>query len=107
MTSRYTHSRFYDLSAAVQGLPIPTGPSTGTTTLAATGTNGRQISLGPNLGPQQAKTGDFGGQTRTETRTAGSEANLGRNAANRMETNVLPIGESSVWQKRVRGIEPP
>ena len=24
LTSRYTHSRFYDLAAAVQGLPIPT-----------------------------------------------------------------------------------
>src|SRR5262249_31831577 len=28
LTSRYTHSRFYDLAAAVQSLPIPLTPST-------------------------------------------------------------------------------
>ena len=36
MTSRYTHSRFYDLAAAVQSLPIPTvGLDTKTPTLTA------------------------------------------------------------------------
>ena len=52
LTARYSHSRFYDLAAAVQSLPIPTaGPGREVATLAATGTDGRQISLGPFLGP--------------------------------------------------------
>ena len=39
LTSRYTHSKFYDLAAAVQGLPIPTSGAK-SITLAATGTEG-------------------------------------------------------------------
>src|SRR5271155_5883841 len=57
LTSRYSHSRFYDLAAAVQSLPIPT--ATGPEALQATGTDGRQISLGPTLGPRSAVSADF------------------------------------------------
>ncbi len=70
LTSRYSHSRFYDLAAAVQSLPIPT---TGreAQTLAATGTDGAAgrgslpcdengpKNLGPNLAPSGANSGDF------------------------------------------------
>jgi integrase len=79
LTSRYSHSRFYDLAAAVQTLPIPTGtPGTDALTLAANGTDGRQISLGPFLGPRPAKTADFGEQSRTETATDGSGVDAGK-----------------------------
>ena len=83
MTSRCTHSRFYDLSAAVQGLPIPTaGAGTNSQTLAATGTDGKadtgKNSLGPFLGPQLAMLTDFGGQTRTEELRAGKQENPGK-----------------------------
>src|SRR5262249_45545995 len=47
-------------------------------TLSATGTEGRQISLGPFLGPQPATLEDFGGQARTEEPEAGNEANCGK-----------------------------
>src|SRR6516225_12472863 len=40
LTSRYTHSRLYDLAAAVQSLPILAGLNP--QALAATGTDGRQ-----------------------------------------------------------------
>ena len=66
LTSKYSHSRFYDLSAAVQSLPIPTTTRPEGEALAATGTDGRQISLGPFLGPQPAISGDFQRQTETE-----------------------------------------
>jgi site-specific recombinase XerD len=55
LTSRYSHSRFYDLSAAVQSLPIPLAGPLAPEALRATGTDGKaQNSLGPNLGPQPA-----------------------------------------------------
>lgn len=58
LTSRYSHSRLYDLAAAVEGLPIPMTPDR--EALRATGTDGDPSKiLGPNLGPQVAKTGDF------------------------------------------------
>ncbi len=87
MTSRYTHSRFYDLAAAVQGLPIPmAGPGPQSQTLAATGTDGKaldrksslSISLGPFLGPQLGISGDFGRQAETESKHARKEENLGK-----------------------------
>lgn len=68
LTSRYSHSRFYDLAAAVQSLPIPiTGP--GPDTLAATGTEGKisRKKLTPQLTPRPATSGDFLRQTETET----------------------------------------
>jgi site-specific recombinase XerD len=83
MTSRYTHSRAYDLAAAVQGLPIQmAGPAPQSQPLAATGTDGKPISLdqksGLFLGPQLAILADFGGQTRTETTPTGNEENPGK-----------------------------
>jgi hypothetical protein len=63
LTGRYTHSRLYDLAAAVQLLPIPTaGPDR--QSLAATGTDAKN--LGPNLGLQPAISGDYGRQSETE-----------------------------------------
>ena len=57
LTGRYTHARFYDLSAAVQTLPISmTGPTPTAGELPATGTDGRadpSKNLAPNLGPQR------------------------------------------------------
>src|SRR5262249_61280950 len=61
LTSRYSHSRFYDLAAAVQSLLIPTGTSDREAgTLAATGTDG----MLPKK-PWPA-TGYFGRQTETD-----------------------------------------
>ena len=65
LTARYSHSRFYDLAAAVQSLPIPTtGPDT--ERQAPGDGNGRadraaeaKADLGPNLGPQPADFGRF------------------------------------------------
>jgi integrase len=52
MTARYSHAQFYDLAAAVQFLPLPTGGlGPQSHTMAATGTDGGQKYLGPNLGP--------------------------------------------------------
>jgi integrase len=85
MTSRYTHSRAYDLAAAVQGLPIPTSRSE-SQALAATGTEGNadtkfpaqtgKKSLGPFLGPQLAILGDSERQTETEGPHRQNEKNL-------------------------------
>jgi hypothetical protein len=66
LTSRYSHSRFYDLAAAVQSLPIPTaGPRQEATPLAATGTDGRPNTLAPNLAPRATISADLHGQTKT------------------------------------------
>lgn len=69
LTGRYTHSRFYDLAAAVQALPIPTAgpgsaPEADRQALRATETDGSfdqnpLMQLCPNLCPQPAETGDF------------------------------------------------
>ncbi len=81
MTARYTHSRFYDLAAAVQALPIPlAGPGPQSETPAATGTDGRQISLGPFLGPQPAISGDFQRQTETIDTPVSQTENPGKHA---------------------------
>ena len=78
LTARYTHSRFYDLAAAVQTLPIPAWHAPSREVLPATGTDGRQISLGPNLGPQRAISGDFGRQTETESPVSFRQENPGK-----------------------------
>lgn len=68
MTARYSHSRAYDLAAAVQALPIPTiGPQSEPVTLAATGTDGPSAAknLVLNLVPQPAVSRDFERQTET------------------------------------------
>lgn len=65
LTSRYSHSRFYDLSAAVQSLPIPTFTGPESEALSATGTDGNgpplaqngENSLGLFLGPKSAVSG--------------------------------------------------
>jgi integrase len=58
LTSRYSHSRFYDLAAAVQSLPIPTTrPDQEASALAATGTDGRSNPLSPNLSPPRGAEG--------------------------------------------------
>jgi hypothetical protein len=72
LTSRYSHSRFYDLAAAVQSLPIPIN-AVGPDSLKATGTDGRvgfkaqrsPKNLGPFLGPQTAISGDSERQSET------------------------------------------
>jgi hypothetical protein len=51
MTARYTHSRAYDLAAAVQNLPIPID-SPDQKAAATTGTDGKY--LGPFLGQKTA-----------------------------------------------------
>lgn len=75
LTSRYSHSRFYDLAAAVQSLPIPTGTSDRqAATLAATGTdgagplpgNGKNF-LGPFLGLKTDCLRDSERQAETKT----------------------------------------
>jgi hypothetical protein len=64
LTGRYTHSRLYDLAAAVDALPpIIPGPES-PEALAATGTEGKK--LGPMVGPRPAISGDFLTQTETE-----------------------------------------
>jgi site-specific recombinase XerD len=73
LTSRYSHSRFYDLAAAVQSLPIPTaGPGRGSEVLSATGTDGKPAqqwpeTLSPDLSPCPASPGDFVRQAETES----------------------------------------
>jgi len=78
LTARYTHSRFYDLAAAVNSLPsfAPAGP--GVQPLAATGTDGKP--LGPFLGPQSEKTGDKAGQTGAEAARVRETKNPGKHA---------------------------
>ena len=76
LTSKYSHSRFYDLAAAVQGLPIQmAGPGTQSQELAATGTDGRQKKLGLQLALQSAISTDKPGQPRTETAQSEGEGN--------------------------------
>jgi site-specific recombinase XerD len=63
LTSRYTHTRFYDLAAVVRSLPIPLAASEARA-LQATGTEGPE-NLGPNLVLQPATSGDFQRQNET------------------------------------------
>lgn len=84
LTARYTHSRFYDLSAAVQGLPIPTGKPD-SESLAATGTDNlrgktNQKSLGPFLGPYEAISGNSERQTETVDTGLSPTKNPGKHA---------------------------
>ena len=81
LTARYTHSRFYDLAAAVQSLPILTaGAGREAPPLAATGTDGRARHLGPNLAPQPAISGDFQRQTETVDSSPSQAENPGKTA---------------------------
>ncbi len=109
LTSRYSHSRFYDLAAAVQALPIPTDGRE-SKSLPATGTDGKSvdnarspsISLGPNLGPRSAKTADFGGQARTETACGECKENTGKTK----ENLVFPVQNGTVDKVGAIGFEP-
>lgn len=98
LTSRYSHSRLYDLSAAVQALSIPmTGNGPQAQALPATGTDGRQISLGPLLGPQPAISGEFERQAETK----GQARNPGKTAASATfpgfgeRNEIYPQGDSN------------
>jgi site-specific recombinase XerD len=88
LTGRYTHSRFYDLAAAVQGLPIRTtgpGPESDRQALRATGTDGGTnqnppIRLCPNLCPQPAETGDFLRLAETEEQPSDMQKTPGKHS---------------------------
>src|SRR6185369_7041652 len=101
LTGRYTHTRVYDLAAAVRSLPIPTGLSDDETeSLAATGTDGKNLS--PNLGPQRVISGDFQRQTEISTVHGQRMKNPGKqriSAAFRGNSNDTPKVEAA-------GIEP-
>ncbi len=78
LTGRYTHSRLYDLAAAVNALPsmLPTGDKP--KPLAATGTEGGRFSLPLNLPPQAAISGDFGRRAETIDRGLSATKNPGK-----------------------------
>ena len=83
MTARYSHSRFYDLAAAVQALPIPAvGPTAPQVEiLSATGTDGTgPKNLAPNLAPSLAYSGDFLRLAETEAGPAAGEKSPGNQA---------------------------
>jgi len=113
LTSRYSHSRFYDLAAAVQSLPIPASPST-REALAATGTDGSQFSLGPNLGPQAEILSILGETTGDGNGEGQRRENHGNHAANRTNPVVFqdtgdsykeyPQGDSNPCLSRERAM---
>jgi integrase/recombinase XerD len=103
LTARYTHSRFYDLAAAVQALPIPTG--TAPTALRATGTDGTEPqskNLSPNLSPRLAISGDFPRRTETTDRRPSPIENPGKQAVSAVFQGFLAEGS----KVEARGIEP-
>ncbi len=104
LTSRYSHSRFYDLAAAVQSLPIPTASGPGRENLSATGTDGK--SLGPFLGPQSALLGDFERQAETQK----GHGEKGHTQQKTLETSRFPRHfqgcDSELSNMEPRGIEP-
>src|SRR5262249_40583960 len=75
---RYAHAGIYDLAAALEALPPLLPDRSSVRAQAATGTGGArdfsgdeaEISLGPNLGPYSAVSGDFLRQTETEVASA-------------------------------------
>jgi site-specific recombinase XerD len=98
LTGRYTHSRLYDLAAAVNGLP--SFAPAGSEAPAATGTDGKI--LGPNLSPQREKTWDKVGQSGTEAARVREAKNPGKQA-------VFAVFQGSarvVDKVEPRGIEP-
>jgi integrase len=101
LTGRYTHSRSYDLAAAVQSLPIPTaGPGQESVALAATGTDGKNLS--PNLGPRQAVLCDF----LTQSETASGMAEGGKNHGKSVVSAVFPGFAAERRKERDTGVEP-
>jgi integrase len=83
---RYAHVALHDLTAAVDALPDLMPPGAAQEALLATGTDGAgpgkarpqpgngQITLGPNLGPYMAISGDFGTQAEMEPPREGVDA---------------------------------
>jgi hypothetical protein len=113
LTSRYTHSRFYDLAAAVESLPIPVSPSPARepAVLAATGTDGKAgenapTNLVPFLVPQAAVSGVFERRIETEKAT-GDIGRLQQKTLAKREFSRVPSGSDNGMSKmEPRGIEP-
>jgi integrase len=82
LTERYAHSKLYDLSAAVERLPIPTGE--GSRTLAATGTDGRRH------GPRLDQTGDTQRDLLRRPETEATDRSQRKSPANQRETLHFP-----------------
>jgi hypothetical protein len=82
MTAKYTHSKLYDLSAAVERLPIPTGE--GPPTMAATGTDGRRH------GPRLDQTGDTQRDLLRRPETEATDRGQRKSPANRRGTLHFP-----------------
>ncbi len=97
MTARYSHSRFYDLAAAVQALPIPASAPQAEA-LAATGTDGRPFSLGPFLGPQTEISGDFVRQAETSDSPVSPTENPGKQAISGVFQG--PDESEEKWRRR-------
>jgi hypothetical protein len=99
---RYAQASLYDLTAAVDALRshCSDGPKDEASALAATGTDGAaadprplpetgKISLGPNLGPRLAISGDFQRQAETKAAKMGASENLGNPAVSCMISGVF------------------
>ena len=106
---RYAHTGMYDLAAAVDALPPLLGTEPAQVQLSATGTDGKtgkaskgQKFLGPNLGPQTAKMGDFRGFQETEAEKAGQTKNPGKQAG----FAVFQGSNEGNEKVEVRGFEP-
>jgi hypothetical protein len=104
MTARYSHSRPYDLAAAVQSLPIPTGGlDSESLALRAKETDGGQNPLGPFLGPQPAKTGDFLRLAETDERQVEKQETPGKHGVSAVFQGHAPDAK----KVEAGGIEPP
>jgi integrase len=93
---RYAHASLHDVSAAVDSLAgmVPSaGPGQGA--LAATGTDGKQIPLGPFLGPQSEKTGYKAGQSGTQAAAIDTGLSASQTTENMRKTSDLPREKGS------------
>ena len=111
LTGRYTHSRLYDLAAAVNGLPSFALAGPGADPLAATGTDGKL--LGPFLGLQTDCLRDSERQTEMidgGPTTLGGDLspakNPGKQAKNANAPRVLSPGGVRRQSVEAPGIEP-
>src|SRR5579862_5857913 len=102
LTARYTHSRFYDLAAAGQGLQLPISGTAKAESelLRMTGTDGK--SLGPFLGLRQDVLGHSERQTETEASLAGEQENPGKHAV----FQGFPSRDNDLSKMEAPGIEP-
>ncbi len=113
---RYAHTGLYDLAAAVNDLPAivtAPGPShANVDVLRATGTVGQgergrdlktgQNSLGPNLGPRPAISGDFLRQTETEA----AASDTGATPKKSLEKQGKPANFQGRKKVKAEGFEP-